>query len=601
MTADGSINCANCPDEQESIVGQLIFCEAVAALNLLCQGGNFVFKMFTAFEHRMVSLMYLLACVFQEIQVIKPGTSKSGNSEVYIVCLQFIGKQQIPSCILDELKKDYTLNCPSTSLFSLQSIPAIFLERLKTCQTYFTELQMKAIDQNIRQFHYMTSAERKVHNQLRQLVVEHFVERFHLQPISEEEHIVMGTRLDGTQLSFTRGSTNYVPFVETFTGRHQMGSYNQRQGSLHQNWLDKIKVDHQLKFCPSHSRSLKDLSQVSNGVPLIPLYHDQVIWLPRTKSISPESWKPRTAARLLAILNSRFCTPIYISKLQEAHQQAAILREENADNLRALLDKVNPSNIVKMSSGGEAELRNLDNLVFFSEMAKGENYGIVLNLVNGLDFLVQYLQEKNARFHSIQLHNGTPLETVNDETICKSQRVNIVFANLSHTDELSSKREIVYLCIVALRLLGSGGTFVLNIHQTLTRFSVGILFIMHQMFDKVAMVKPVMSHLFRSQRFLVCKGFLSDVQHYVTYLAQVFDQLSNLEQEKSAFDVVEIVPMHFLYSEQFYSFVKRTNEQLAHLQLKEIVQLENLFLNPDQLPSSEEISNLEKEVTAYLK
>ena len=73
MTADGSINCANQPDEQESLVGQLIFCEAVAAMNLLCQGGNFVFKMFTALEHQMVSLMYLLACVFQEIQVIKPG------------------------------------------------------------------------------------------------------------------------------------------------------------------------------------------------------------------------------------------------------------------------------------------------------------------------------------------------------------------------------------------------------------------------------------------------------------------------------------------------------------------------------------------------
>ena len=42
-------------------------------MNLLCQGGNFVIKMFTAFEHQMVSLMYLLACVFQEIQVIKPG------------------------------------------------------------------------------------------------------------------------------------------------------------------------------------------------------------------------------------------------------------------------------------------------------------------------------------------------------------------------------------------------------------------------------------------------------------------------------------------------------------------------------------------------
>ena len=73
VTADGSINCANQPDEQESVVGQLIFCEAVAAINLLCHGGNFVFKMFTALEHQMVSLMYLLSCVFQEIQVIKPG------------------------------------------------------------------------------------------------------------------------------------------------------------------------------------------------------------------------------------------------------------------------------------------------------------------------------------------------------------------------------------------------------------------------------------------------------------------------------------------------------------------------------------------------
>ena len=73
VTADGSINCANQPDEQESLVGQLIFCEAAAAVNLLCQGGNFVFKMFTAFEHLMISLLYLLACLFQEVQVIKPG------------------------------------------------------------------------------------------------------------------------------------------------------------------------------------------------------------------------------------------------------------------------------------------------------------------------------------------------------------------------------------------------------------------------------------------------------------------------------------------------------------------------------------------------
>lgn len=73
VTADGSINCANQPDEQESVVAQLCFCEAVTAINLLSQGGNFVFKMFTAFEHQMICLLYLFTCLFREVHVIKPG------------------------------------------------------------------------------------------------------------------------------------------------------------------------------------------------------------------------------------------------------------------------------------------------------------------------------------------------------------------------------------------------------------------------------------------------------------------------------------------------------------------------------------------------
>ena len=106
MTADGSINCANQPDEQESLVGQLIFCEAVAAINLLYQGGNFVFKMFTAFEHQMISLLYLLACLFQEIQVIKPGRhhndSDTGSSDRRVTSKYFVDYFLVVSCLLDK-------------------------------------------------------------------------------------------------------------------------------------------------------------------------------------------------------------------------------------------------------------------------------------------------------------------------------------------------------------------------------------------------------------------------------------------------------------------------------------------------------------------
>ena len=82
VTADGSINCANQPDEQENLVAQLIFCEAVTAINLLSKGGNFVFKMFTAFEHQMICLLYLLTCLFREIHVIKPGNTNTCTAKV---------------------------------------------------------------------------------------------------------------------------------------------------------------------------------------------------------------------------------------------------------------------------------------------------------------------------------------------------------------------------------------------------------------------------------------------------------------------------------------------------------------------------------------
>lgn len=185
------------------------------------------------------------------------GTSKSGNSEIYVVCLDFIGREEIPAEVMEKLSTEYGPCNPSLSLFPLSSVPPMFLERLKVCEKYFTGLQMEAIDQHIRQFHYMSAAERKAHVHLRQLIVRSFVERFPLQPIRREDRMVPSTILDGTQLSVTRGPTNGVPFCENFNGRNQMGSFNQRQLNLHQDWLQKIEADELFQFSLTQSMSLQ--------------------------------------------------------------------------------------------------------------------------------------------------------------------------------------------------------------------------------------------------------------------------------------------------------------------------------------------------------
>lgn len=60
-------------------------------------------KMFTFFEYDTVCLLYLLGCAFESINVMKPATSKEGNSEVYVVCREFKGAEEVEPYLNDLL------------------------------------------------------------------------------------------------------------------------------------------------------------------------------------------------------------------------------------------------------------------------------------------------------------------------------------------------------------------------------------------------------------------------------------------------------------------------------------------------------------------
>lgn len=89
ITADGGFDFSVDFNNQETMAFRLLFTEVMYALMLQKQGGHFVIKMFDTFIKSSVDILYLLSCFYQKIFIFKPNTSRSANSEKYIVCKNF--------------------------------------------------------------------------------------------------------------------------------------------------------------------------------------------------------------------------------------------------------------------------------------------------------------------------------------------------------------------------------------------------------------------------------------------------------------------------------------------------------------------------------
>ncbi|KAF5403251.1 Ribosomal RNA large subunit methyltransferase J, partial [Paragonimus heterotremus] len=75
--------------------------------------------------------------------------------------------------------------------------------------------------------------------------------------------------------------------------------------------------------------------------------------------------------------------------------------------------------------------------------------------------------------------------------------------------EVLSKRIYLGQCLCALIVLQPGGHFLTKLFDTFTEFSVGLIYLMSQVFEEIMIIKPITSRPANSERYLLCKNFLS--------------------------------------------------------------------------------------------
>ncbi|XP_055341057.1 cap-specific mRNA (nucleoside-2'-O-)-methyltransferase 2-like [Paramacrobiotus metropolitanus] len=188
VTADGGLDCSEHPADQEETLAALKLAEAVTALRILTKGGNFVLKIFTTFLWKTCVLLRILCGCFLKVNLYKPPTSKSGNSETYVVCLDFCGDCNSVDSI------NYLLDLEASDLPSeyMHSIVGDeFVQELDTVSQLFAQFQSEAIRTNLAV--YSTSGNRRQRtcfHRAKQQFSQQFLLRAPVPPLSKENKLL---------------------------------------------------------------------------------------------------------------------------------------------------------------------------------------------------------------------------------------------------------------------------------------------------------------------------------------------------------------------------------------------------------------------------
>jgi len=144
ITADGGFDFSIDFNNQEVLSYRIIYSEIVSAFYLLKKGGDFICKLFDIHSIITIRFIFLLSCYFETVFITKPYTSRSANSEKYLICKGFIGiDESYLEILFIYIKKwDYM----KENLLSFIDVPLYFIKRIYIYNNIITLYQIKNIN-----------------------------------------------------------------------------------------------------------------------------------------------------------------------------------------------------------------------------------------------------------------------------------------------------------------------------------------------------------------------------------------------------------------------------------------------------------------------